>query len=80
MTSASCCLRPDRTGTGALRFGKPMVLLPLFREQYDNARRTDEPGFGVRLDMYRFSDGEPTGPYGATARGRPSAGPDDRRK
>ena len=30
----------------------PMVVLPLFWDQYDNAQRVDELGFGVRLDTY----------------------------
>ena len=31
-------------------------MLPLFGDQYDNAQRMDELGFGVRLDMYGFTD------------------------
>lgn len=45
----------NNTTTEALHFGKPMVLLPLFWDQYDNAQRMDELGFGIRLDTYRFS-------------------------
>ncbi len=48
----------NNTTTEALHFGKPMVLLPLFWDQYDNAQRMDELGFGVRLDTYRFTDEE----------------------
>ena len=48
----------NNTTTEALHFGKPMVLLPLFWDQYDNAQRVDETGFGVRLDTYGFSDDE----------------------
>jgi UDP:flavonoid glycosyltransferase YjiC (YdhE family) len=29
-----------------------MIVLPLFWDQYDNAQRVDELGFGVRLDTY----------------------------
>jgi UDP:flavonoid glycosyltransferase YjiC (YdhE family) len=29
-----------------------MVLLPLFWDQYDNAQRIHETGFGIRLDTY----------------------------
>ena len=48
----------NNTTTEALHFGKPMVLLPLFWDQYDNAQRMDELGLGVRLDTYGFADGE----------------------
>jgi MGT family glycosyltransferase len=42
----------NNTVTECLYFGKPMVLLPLFWDQYDNAQRMDETGFGVRLPTY----------------------------
>jgi MGT family glycosyltransferase len=42
----------NNTVTEALYFGKPMVMLPLFWDQYDNAQRIDETGLGVRLDTY----------------------------
>ena len=48
----------NNTTTESFHFGKPMVLLPLFWDQYDNAQRVDELGFGVRLDTYRFTDDE----------------------
>jgi UDP:flavonoid glycosyltransferase YjiC (YdhE family) len=38
-----------------------MVLLPLFWDQYDNAQRMDELGFGVRLAAYEFTPGELSG-------------------
>ena len=50
----------NNTVTESLYFGKPMVVLPLFWDQYDNAQRLDETGFGVRLDTYRHSGGELT--------------------
>jgi MGT family glycosyltransferase len=42
----------NNTTTEALHFGKPMVVLPLFWDQYDNAQRVDELGFGVRIGAY----------------------------
>ncbi len=48
----------NNTTTEALHFGKPMVLLPLFWDQYDNAQRVHERGFGIRLDTYRFTPEE----------------------
>jgi MGT family glycosyltransferase len=51
----------NNTTTEALHFGKPMVLLPLFWDQYDNAQRMDELGFGRRLQTYAFADAELAG-------------------
>jgi MGT family glycosyltransferase len=45
----------NNTTTESLHFGKPMVLLPLFWDQYDNAQRMDELGFGIRLATYEFT-------------------------
>jgi len=43
----------NNTVTESLHFGKPMVVLPLFWDQHDNAQRMDELGLGRRLDTYR---------------------------
>jgi len=51
----------NNTTTEAMHFGKPMVLLPLFWDQYDNAQRVHELGFGLRLPTYSFTDAELTG-------------------
>jgi UDP:flavonoid glycosyltransferase YjiC (YdhE family) len=48
----------NNTTTEAMHFGKPMVLLPIFWDQHDNAQRVHERGYGVRLDTYRYSDAE----------------------
>jgi MGT family glycosyltransferase len=51
----------NNTTTEATHFGKPMILLPLFWDQYDNAQRVHELGYGVRLSTYSFTDEELTG-------------------
>jgi MGT family glycosyltransferase len=50
----------NNTVTESLFFGKPMVALPLFWDQYDNAQRLDETGLGVRLDTYGHQPAELT--------------------
>jgi MGT family glycosyltransferase len=50
----------NNTVTESLWFGKPMVVLPLFWDQYDNAQRMQETGLGRRLDTYRHEPEELT--------------------
>ena len=33
-----------------------MIVMPLFVDQYDNAQRVQEMGYGIRMDPYRFQD------------------------
>jgi MGT family glycosyltransferase len=54
----------NNTVTECFHFGKPMVALPLFWDQYDNAERVDELGFGIRLPPYDMTDAEFHGAIG----------------
>jgi UDP:flavonoid glycosyltransferase YjiC (YdhE family) len=48
----------NNTVTEAFHHGKPMIVLPLFWDQVDNAQRVDETGFGRRFPAYDFADAE----------------------
>ena len=48
----------NNTVVESLHHGKPMVVLPLFWDQVDNAQRVHETGFGRRLPTYAFRDEE----------------------
>jgi UDP:flavonoid glycosyltransferase YjiC (YdhE family) len=46
----------NNTITESFHFGTPMMVLPLFWDQHDNAQRVHETGFGVRMSTYTFSE------------------------
>jgi UDP:flavonoid glycosyltransferase YjiC (YdhE family) len=45
----------NNTVTESFYFGKPMMVMPLFWDQHDNAQRVQETGFGVRMGTYTGS-------------------------
>ncbi len=51
----------NNTTTECFHYGKPMIALPLFWDQYDNAQRVHETGYGVRLGTYTFEAEELAG-------------------
>jgi MGT family glycosyltransferase len=51
----------NNTVTECLHHGKPMVVLPLFWDQFDNAQRIHETGFGRRLPTYQVGRDELVG-------------------
>ncbi len=48
----------NNTTTECMWFGRPMIVLPIFWDQHDNAQRVHEQGYGVRLPTYTFGDDE----------------------
>jgi UDP:flavonoid glycosyltransferase YjiC (YdhE family) len=42
-------------------FGKPMIVLPIFWDQHDNARRVHETSHGLHLPTYSFEERDLTG-------------------
>ena len=48
----------NNSTTETFSFGKPMIVMPLFADQFDNAQRIQEKGFGVRLNPFDCSEEE----------------------
>lgn len=48
----------NNTITEIFYFGKPLIILPLFGDQFDNAQRIQDKGFGIRLGTYSCSEEE----------------------
>jgi MGT family glycosyltransferase len=48
----------NNTVTESIHFGRPMIVLPLFWDQHDNAQRVAECGVGVRLPTYEFEEAQ----------------------
>ncbi len=46
----------NNTTTECLWHGIPMLALPIFWDQHDNAQRVHEAGYGLRLPTYSFGD------------------------
>ncbi len=45
----------NNTVTECMWFGKPMLVLPVFWDQHDNAQRVHETGYGIRLPTYALT-------------------------
>ena len=48
----------NNTMSEAFFCGKPMIVMPLFVDQFDNAQRIVDKKFGIRLEPYAFKDQE----------------------
>jgi MGT family glycosyltransferase len=47
----------NNTTTECMYFGKPMIVLPIFWDQHDNAQRVQETLHGVHIPTYSFEEG-----------------------
>ncbi|KAH9426273.1 hypothetical protein DERP_010839 [Dermatophagoides pteronyssinus] len=48
----------NNTLAECIMHGKPMIVMPLFFDQYSNAQRIEEKQFGIRMDPYQFTKQE----------------------
>ena len=46
----------NNTVTETFFYGKPMLVMPLFGDQYENAQRIQEEGLGLRLDPFHCTE------------------------
>jgi MGT family glycosyltransferase len=46
----------NNTTTECMWSGKPMLVLPIFWDQHDNAQRVQETGYGLRMPTYFFEE------------------------
>jgi len=51
----------NNTVTECMWFGLPMIVLPIFWDQHDNAQRVHERGYGLRLPTYGLTSGALSG-------------------
>ena len=50
----------NNTVTESFYFGKPLIIMPLLFDQFDNAQRVHEKGFGIRLNAHQCTKQELT--------------------
>ena len=48
----------NNTVTETFFYGKPMLVMPLFGDQFDNAQRIQETGLGLRLNPFHCTEDE----------------------
>jgi MGT family glycosyltransferase len=56
----------NNTTTESMYFGKPMIVLPIFWDQHDNAQRVHEMSYGLRVPTYSFDERDLAGAIART--------------